>query len=77
MRLSDILSETDLRAALEAIEEPVGGPPREKGSDAIKVHGYLVRGHWRRHWYPPQKRAVKPPRRIRLVTSSGQYAKAK
>jgi hypothetical protein len=66
MRLSDVLGEKDLRAVLEEMEQPTTArPPKEKGADAIKVTGYFVHGHWRRHWYPTKKR-------LRLVTVNGR-----
>lgn len=36
----------------EMIEPETTRPPKDKGADAIAVHGYFVRGHWRKRWYP-------------------------
>ena len=58
MRIADFLEEHptlhgQLRGLLDEMVEPdTLRPPQTKGKDAIVVHGYFVRGHWRRRWYP-------------------------
>jgi hypothetical protein len=43
-----------LRSLLDEMIDPeTARPPKAKGADAIAVHGYFVRGHWRKRWYPP------------------------
>jgi len=49
MRLDELLGEEDLRTALEQLLKPeTARPPKQKGTDAVKVSGYLVHSHWRR-----------------------------
>jgi hypothetical protein len=65
MKIVDFLGEhPNLRGQLknlldEMIDPETAKPPSEKGADAIAVHGYFVRGHWRKRWYPPP-RALSP-----------------
>ena len=56
MKLEELLGERNLRATVEELLLPdTVRPPKAKGSDAIKVTGYIVHGHWRRRWYPPPR----------------------
>jgi len=65
MKIEDFLSEhPNLRGHLKGllddmIEPDTTRPPKDKGANAIAVHGYVVRGHWRKRWYPPP-RALTP-----------------
>jgi hypothetical protein len=63
VKLQELLNERDLRAALEGMLDPLSAqPPKEKGRDAILVHGYFVHGHWRRRVFSPPS-----TRRLRLL----------
>jgi hypothetical protein len=61
MKIEDFLGEHPaLRGQLknlldEMIDPETTRPPKDKGSDAIAVHGYFVRGHWRKRWFPPPR----------------------
>jgi hypothetical protein len=61
MKIEDFLVEhPGLRGQLknlldEMIDPETARPPKEKGADAIVVHGYFVRGHWRKRWFPPPR----------------------
>lgn len=58
MKITDFLDEhADMRGKLrelldDMVDPETRRPPQAKGKDAILVHGYFVRGHWRRRWYP-------------------------
>jgi len=73
MKIEDFLGEhPGLRGQLknlldEMIDPDTARPPKEKGADAIAVHGYFVRGHWRKRWYPlngNRRRARLRPQRL-------------
>jgi len=70
MKIEDFLGENlNLRGQLktlldEMIEPSTARPPKDKGADAIAVHGYLVRGHWRKRWYPIQNGHFRRKRRF-------------
>ena len=61
MKIEDFLGERphlhgQLRSLLDEMIDPeTARPPKAKGADAIPVHGYFVRGHWRKRWYPTPK----------------------
>jgi hypothetical protein len=70
MKLQDILNENNFHSLLEGMLEPdTARPPKEKGSDAIKVCGYFVHGHWRRRWKPSV-------RKLKLVHDHGHRRSA-
>jgi hypothetical protein len=72
MKIEDFLGEHpglrgQLKGFLDAMIDPeTARPPKAKGTDAIAVHGYLVKGHWRKRWYPvngrPRRARVRPER---------------
>lgn len=66
MKLRDLLTEVNFRNLLEDMLEPESKkPPNEKGSDAIRVEGYFVRGHWRRRWHPGHQLKLVPEKQRR------------
>lgn len=67
MKLVDLLGETgDIRKAIEELMDPTTvRAPQEKGPDAIRVTGYVVRGHWRRRWYHANGPQAQPPQTSR------------
>ena len=57
MRLTDLMEHQDLRTAIEEMFEPPSARAHpSKGPNAIKVHGYIVQGHWRRRTMPQRHR---------------------
>lgn len=52
MKIVDVLGGSgDIRKVIEELMDPTTiRAPNEKGPDAIRVTGYIVRGHWRRRW---------------------------
>lgn len=48
MRLDTLITRRDWAEFIQQFGEPQEGPGAEKGEDAIMVHAFVVKGHWRK-----------------------------